>query len=92
MTIHAAAMCLLLAAGEPSAQDLDQRCRAEAHGPSCYKAAFMYSFAMGVEKDLAKANALFERSCTLGVWLGCHDIGVSYERGDGVRKDLEKAK
>jgi TPR repeat protein len=80
-----------LAAAQPSAVDLEARCRAESDGPSCYKSGFMYSFAMGVTADRAKAASLFERSCELDVWTGCHDIGVMYEHGDVVARDLVKA-
>ena len=75
-----------------SLPELERRCRAEAHGASCYEAGFMYAFGIDVEKDLAKAAARYERSCNLGVWLGCHDIAVMYERGEVVPKDVTKAK
>ncbi len=92
MTIGFLLVLSLLAGGEPSLQELEQRCRSDSDGTSCYKAAFMYAFAMGVEKDLAKAATLYERSCQLGAWTGCHDIAVMYERGEGVPKDEPKAK
>lgn len=52
----------LLAVGEPSLQELERRCQSDSDGTSCYKAAFMYAFAMGVEKDLPKAA----KACSAG--------------------------
>jgi TPR repeat protein len=52
----------------------------------------MYAFGIDTEKDLAKAVPLYERSCDLGVWLGCHDIAIMYERGEVVPRNETKAK
>ncbi len=45
----------------------------------------------GITQDLEGALFLFERACDGGEMLGCANLGVSYERGDGVIQDQGRA-
>ncbi|WP_375153478.1 tetratricopeptide repeat protein [Helicobacter pylori] len=44
-----------------------------------------------MEKDSKKAVALFEKACDLNNSVGCGALGMLYEFGQGVEKNLTKA-
>lgn len=46
----------------------------------------------GVEKDLSKAIALYERACPVAEPAACDNLCLIYYRGAGVDKDIVKAK
>jgi TPR repeat protein len=52
----------------------------------------MYEQGMGgLEKSIDKAMTFYERACEKGEGKACHNLAVSYARGDGVSKDAAKA-
>ena len=44
----------------------------------------MYADGKGVEKDLGKAAELFKKACNGGEMLGCRNLGIMYDNGNGV--------
>ena len=48
---------------------------------------YAYAILASYERDKAKAAALNQQACTLGVWSGCSAYGVALIRGDGVPKN-----
>lgn len=43
------------------------------------------------KQDFSKARKYFEKACDLNNGWGCSNLGVLYEYGQGVEKDLTKA-
>ena len=43
------------------------------------------------KKDFSKAVQLFKKACDGGHMLGCHNLGVMYQKGNGVKKNEQKA-
>ncbi len=43
------------------------------------------------KQDFSKARKYFERACDLNNGGGCSNLGVLYQNGQGVEKDLIKA-
>ena len=41
--------------------------------------------------DPAKAAGFLDQACQAGDAEGCHDLGVSYEKGSGVPRDPRRA-
>ncbi|WNG58125.1 hypothetical protein F0U59_27775 [Archangium gephyra] len=58
---------------------------------SCHRLGEAHRLGQGVEKDLAKAVALYQQACSDQDARGCSNLGVAYEKGQGVEKDLAKA-
>jgi len=44
-----------------------------------------------VEKDLEKAVSLYKKACDMGQAIGCSNLGVMYEKGEGMENDFERA-
>lgn len=61
-------------------------------GESCYMLGSLYYGGDGVARNLERAAALFQQSCSAGFTRGCGQIGESYLFGEGVPKDLGKAR
>ena len=38
-----------------------------------------------------RLTEVFERACTLGSLVGCHNLGVAYQSGFGVKSDRHRA-
>jgi TPR repeat protein len=57
----------------------------------CRRLAATYSLGQGVEKDEARATALYERSCAMGDPAACVFAGQMHEYAHGVPKDDAKA-
>jgi TPR repeat protein len=47
---------------------------------------------LGMPRDDKKAIEMFRKACDLGSGLGCGSLADSYEHGDGVDADVDKAK
>ncbi len=45
---------------------------------------YMHWRGLGVKKDLPKMVGLYTQGCTGGDPSGCHNLGVQYEKGEGV--------
>ena len=43
------------------------------------------------KSDYQKAAQLYQKACDSGDALGCYNLGVSYEDGQGVNQDYQKA-
>ncbi|WP_147588954.1 tetratricopeptide repeat protein [Helicobacter pylori] len=43
------------------------------------------------KQDFSKARKYFEKACDLNIGRGCNGLGVLYQNGQGVEKDLIKA-
>jgi TPR repeat protein len=48
-------------------------------------AGFMYDRGKGVKQDDFKALKFFQKACDLNSGGGCYNLGVMYEKGDGVK-------
>lgn len=57
----------------------------------CRRLALTYAFGQGVEKDEARATALYEHACELKDPSACVFAGQMYEYAHGVEKDDAKA-
>ncbi len=44
-----------------------------------------------MEKNLKKATQYYKKACVSKESLGCFNLGVLYQNGEGVEKDLKKA-
>ena len=53
---------------------------------------FISSVAMGMPRDITKANELWHRAGEIGCSYAYYNLGISYENGDGVEMDKKKAK
>jgi TPR repeat protein len=59
---------------------------------SCHRLGLLYRSELGMgPRDGARADALFERACSLGEPLGCYNHGRARARGEGVVRDLRVA-
>jgi TPR repeat protein len=69
-------------------------CENECKGGSadrCRRLAATYAFGRGVEKDDARATALYEHACDIKDPSSCMFAGQAYEFAHGVAKDDSKA-
>ena len=77
---------------------LEQNACRMGHPPACLNLGYSYLNGTGVDKNVKRANELFEQSCKAArkrpaaVPVGCRALGVSYETGQGVKKDLKRAR
>ena len=55
---------------------------------ACANLGFLYIN----ERNFSKAKIYFEHACGLVESISCSVLGIMYEKGDGVKKDIEKAK
>ena len=53
--------------------------------------AYKQGIAFYNNKEYDKAFESFKKACDGGDMRGCHNLGVMYEKGNGVEKDLGKA-
>lgn len=58
---------------------------------ACYSFAFYNHVGLGIAKDYKKAAEYYQKSCDMGILLGCDKIGMMYELGEGFQKDYKKA-
>ena len=59
---------------------------------ACENLSGHYEIGLGVPADLARANALLEKSCGLGGSAACNRLGLRYTDGNyGLPKDAERA-
>lgn len=70
-------------------------CEKECNGgnaDSCRRLGVAYELGKGgVDKDEAKAIALYDRACTMQNAMGCMSAGHLYEYGRGAKKDEARA-
>ncbi len=59
-------------------------------GISCGMVALAFKEGLGVEKNLAATVALNTRSCELGYFKGCYNLGLMLYNGEGVTADEPK--
>ncbi|MEO0602213.1 MAG: energy transducer TonB, partial [Myxococcota bacterium] len=101
MSVFVAVWCLVFsvlghssaAASEPMAaytEVTQQQCDAGT-STSCTDLGTYLAKGDGLDQDLDRARALFEKGCTGGDALGCSNLGVVYQRGLGVDVDRERA-
>ena len=57
------------------------------HSKACYNLAMKYKNEDGVEKNLAKASLLYNKSCELGNAKACYNLGVMYVEGEYFLQD-----
>jgi TPR repeat protein len=55
------------------------------NGSACMFAGRLYEFAHGLDRDVGKALALYERSCSLGFQGGCYNEAVVLEPRNPAR-------
>lgn len=53
--------------------------------------AWLYEKGRGCEQDYTKAKVLYERSASLGSYVSKYHLGVIYEEGFGVDKNIDEA-
>lgn len=58
---------------------------------SCYSLGVLFENGREVDKDEARAAALYTKACDGGVALGCFKLGMAFSHGDGVAKDEARA-
>ncbi len=58
---------------------------------ACARAGVHYTRGEGVERDYARAMALYRRACDARVARGCTDLGYAHEVGWGIEADLDAA-
>jgi TonB family protein len=51
----------------------------------------MYFSGAGIDKDEARAVALFRQACDAGNPAGCNNLGLAYFQGRGIAKDVKRA-
>jgi len=69
-----------------SEEELREEARAD------YNLALMYAQGVGpVQQDKAEALKLYEKACAKGHVKAAYNLGLLYQRGDGVQKDSAKA-
>ena len=77
---------------------LEQTACRMGHPRACVLLGHSYLKGTGVDKNVTRANELFEQSCEDERKLrhalpdGCTALGDSYETGQGVKKDLKRAR
>lgn len=57
----------------------------------CVQLGALFLDGSGGEKDLGKAQAIFEDTCGKSMGLGCYQLGLMYDKGEGVEQDANKA-
>jgi len=64
----------------------------EGNGKSCFDLAEKYNgMRWNINQNLSMMAKYHEKSCELGYAKGCNELGTSYKRGHGVKKDKEKS-
>ena len=71
---------------------INKRVEANDAGAMCQLGLFYDRGERGLRQNYKKANKLFHRAGELGNTTSQYNIGISYLRGEGVEKDLKKAK
>lgn len=75
----------------PEVQGHQLNCEA-GHPESCASLGHIYKNELhGVPRDLWRASELYRMGCDGGVGWACTNLGVNYERGQGIKKDEPKA-
>jgi TPR repeat protein len=54
---------------------------------ACKSLGWMYANALGVTKDLSRADTLYQRGCEGGDYQACHNLGYAYWQGAGRNAD-----
>ena len=85
----------LYIAGDGIPKDLAEGRRLSEHGCDrgdsfgCFNAAAVYG--SGADRDPEKAAHFLDRACAAGDAVGCFDLGVAYEKGNGVSREARRA-
>ena len=73
------------------ARVLYDKCGNQNNSVACFYLGLAYYNGERVSRDFSMSATYFEKACSLGDSGGCHNLGVLYDEGQGVRQDSRQA-